>query len=224
MKQKERSLEVNDGDVLREQHKFVRDETADAEDYTTSWETRMAVKYYRRLHKEFALVDLSRYKEEKIGLRWRTEAEVVSGKGQFECGNVTQKKKCSEQESLHSYEVNFKYMEDNVVKNELVKLRLCRHCAKKLPGSSRIKSIKNKDQIEIIEKDNSKKKKKRKKRKHEFEVDEEIEEEEEIRSKRNDHGSTSSNKEDASNIWVNNEPKATSDEGDMDSYLQGLFF
>ena len=36
---------------------------------------------YDKLFKEFAIADLSRYKEKKIGLRWRTEREVVCGKG-----------------------------------------------------------------------------------------------------------------------------------------------
>jgi hypothetical protein len=27
-----------------------------------------------------------RYKEQKVGLRWRTQEEVASGKGQFMCG------------------------------------------------------------------------------------------------------------------------------------------
>jgi protein FRA10AC1 len=30
---------------------------------------------------------MSRYKENRIGLRWRTEEEVITGKGQFQCGN-----------------------------------------------------------------------------------------------------------------------------------------
>ncbi|CAM9306421.1 unnamed protein product, partial [Phaeothamnion confervicola] len=40
----------------------------------------MALKYYRRLYKEYALADLSRYTEGKVGLRWRTESEVIAGK------------------------------------------------------------------------------------------------------------------------------------------------
>lgn len=98
-----------------------------------SWETRMAVAYYRRLHKEYAICDLSQYREGKLGLRWRTEREVLSGKGQFECGA----KGCEERQELHSYEVNFKYKEEGAsgqqeIKNELVKVRLCASCAEKL--------------------------------------------------------------------------------------------
>lgn len=138
----------SDADILRARHEFVRDAQRDATAMTSSWEVRMAIKYYDRLHKEYALVDLSRHREGKIGLRWRTEAEVVAGKGQFECGNVTPSKhkgrstssstsssvKCAMREGLHSYEVNFAYTEHGNRKNELVKCRLCKRCAKKLPG------------------------------------------------------------------------------------------
>jgi hypothetical protein len=43
---------------------------------------------------------MSRYKTGKMGLRWRTEKEVMTGKGQFMCGS----KHCDEKEGLASYE------------------------------------------------------------------------------------------------------------------------
>ena len=52
-------------------------------------------------------------------MRWRVEKEVVSGKGQFSCGN----KHCDVGERLRSWEVNFAYMEHGEKKNALVKLR-----------------------------------------------------------------------------------------------------
>lgn len=64
----------------------------------------MARKFYNKLYKEFALADLTRYKEGKLGLRWRSEAEVDSGKGQHSCGSLH----CQTVDStsdLHSYEV-----------------------------------------------------------------------------------------------------------------------
>lgn len=64
----------------------------------------------------------------KIGLRWRTENEVVSGRGQFTCAS----KHCESTLNLHSYEVPFEYYEKQVKKNELVKVRVCIDCAKKL--------------------------------------------------------------------------------------------
>lgn len=55
----------------------------------------------------------------QIAMRWRTEQEVVSGKGQFSCGNKT----CPEAEGLRTWEVNFAYKEQEEKKNALVKLR-----------------------------------------------------------------------------------------------------
>ncbi|KXS18163.1 hypothetical protein M427DRAFT_132925 [Gonapodya prolifera JEL478] len=75
-------------DVLREQHRFLRSEEDDFL-LPTSWESRLAKRYYDRLFREFALCDLRYYKQGKIALRWRTREEVEEGKGQFECGNLT---------------------------------------------------------------------------------------------------------------------------------------
>jgi protein FRA10AC1 len=52
-------------------------------------------------------------------MRWRTEQEVVNGKGQFTCGN----KICPENGGLRTWEVNFAYREHEEKKNALVKLR-----------------------------------------------------------------------------------------------------
>lgn len=61
-------------------------------------------------------------------MRWRTKAEVESGKGQFVCGG----KKCDESAKLRSWETDFSYVEENEKKNVLVKLRLCPGCSYKL--------------------------------------------------------------------------------------------
>ncbi|XP_012672837.1 protein FRA10AC1 isoform X2 [Clupea harengus] len=114
-----------DIDVVRENHRFLwRDE--DEEDMT--WEKDLAKKYYDKLFKEYCIADLSKYKENKFGFRWRTEQEVVSGNGQFLCGN----KRCEKQEGLKSWEVNFAYVELGEKRNALVKLRLCPECSFKL--------------------------------------------------------------------------------------------
>ncbi|KAF4791356.1 protein FRA10AC1 [Turdus rufiventris] len=81
-------------------------------------EKRLAKKYYDKLFKEYCIADLSRYKENKFGFRWRHEKEVISGKGQFSCGN----KHCDENEGLKSWEVNFGYVEHGEKRNALVKL------------------------------------------------------------------------------------------------------
>ena len=52
-------------------------------------------------------------------MRWRIKTEVVSGKGQFMCGE----KHCSEPENLRTWEMNFAYIEEKVKKNALIKLR-----------------------------------------------------------------------------------------------------
>ena len=114
----------NDYTVLSEEHKFLWE----ADDKPEMWEKRLAKAYYDKLFKEYAIVDLSRYKENKIAMRWRIEKEVCDGKGQFMCGN----KHCSRNEDLTSWEVNFSYMEQGEKKNALVKLRLCPKCSKKL--------------------------------------------------------------------------------------------
>lgn len=114
-----------DFDTLKETYRFIRSEEDDLE---RSWEQRLAKRYHDKLFKEYCIADMSRYKENRIGLRWRTEKEVVSGKGQFECGN----KNCSSREGLRSYEVNFAYKEAGESKQALVKLRVCPKCSYKL--------------------------------------------------------------------------------------------
>ncbi|CAH2241741.1 protein FRA10AC1 [Pararge aegeria] len=123
-----------DLDVIRENHKFLweEDEVAD------TWEKQLAKKYYDKLFKEYCICDLSRYKENKVALRWRVEQEVVLGKGQFQCGA----KRCTSDQGLKSWEVNFAYVEDNEKKNALVKLRLCPECSEKLNYKSRKREVK----------------------------------------------------------------------------------
>lgn len=114
----------NDYSVLAEEHKFLWE----PQDETQTWEKKLAKTYYDKLFKEYAIADLSRYKENKVAMRWRVEKEVCEGKGQFSCGN----KHCSKNEGLISWEVNFSYCEQSEQKNALVKLRLCPKCSKKL--------------------------------------------------------------------------------------------
>ncbi|XP_041828993.1 protein FRA10AC1 [Melanotaenia boesemani] len=157
-----------DVDVLRENHRFLwKDE--DEEDMT--WEKELAKSYYDKLFKEYCIADVSRYKENKFGFRWRTEKEVVSGKGQFQCGN----KHCEKEDGLKSWEVNFAYVEHGEKKNALVKLRLCPECSFKLNYHHKRKEVKAKTKIKRISQENQeplkKKKRKRssshsKKRKH----------------------------------------------------------
>ncbi|XP_034943076.1 protein FRA10AC1 homolog [Chelonus insularis] len=129
------SRDKTDYDVIKENHKFLWDEDKDIPD---TWEARLAKKYYDKLFKEYCICDLTYYKYNKVALRWRTEKEVVVGKGQFECGN----KKCPIKDDLRSWEINFAYEEQGEKKNALVKLRLCPQCSIKLNYKSQKREIK----------------------------------------------------------------------------------
>uniref|UniRef100_A0A182JHI5 Uncharacterized protein n=1 Tax=Anopheles atroparvus TaxID=41427 RepID=A0A182JHI5_ANOAO len=131
--QRDNSRDKTDHDVIRENHRFLWDnETVD------SWEKQLSKKYYDKLFKEYCIADLSRYKENKVAMRWRVEKEVVVGKGQFICGA----KSCEERNNLRSWEVNFGYLEQAEKKNALVKLRLCLKCSDKLNYHSKKREVK----------------------------------------------------------------------------------
>jgi len=70
-------------------------------------------------------------------MRWRIDKEVVSGKGQFICGE----KRCDEKEHLRSWEVLFGYVEHGKKRDALVKLRLCPSCTKKLHFGHKVKEV-----------------------------------------------------------------------------------
>ncbi|KAL9540367.1 hypothetical protein PS6_010803 [Mucor atramentarius] len=124
-------------------------------DEDLTWGQRVAKKYYDKLFKEYAICELKYYKEGKIALRWRTEKEVVVGKGQFICAST----RCDETKKLQSWEVNFGYMEDGEKKNELVKVRLCPECSDKLNFKTKkrlAKTLKRKSREEQESKSKSK--------------------------------------------------------------------
>lgn len=123
-------------EIIEQNNKFLWDE----ESGKLTWEQQLAFKYWKKLYKEYTIADLSRFKEDKIALRWRIEKEVISGKGQFICGNKT----CKETEGLRSWEVNFSYLENGEKKNALVKLRLCPECSYKLNYRKKKKEAKRK--------------------------------------------------------------------------------
>lgn len=162
------SKDKTDLDVVKENHRFLWKEE-DEEDMT--WEKELAKKYYDKLFKEYCIADLSRYKENKFGFRWRIENEVISGKGQFLCGN----KRCESKEGLKSWEVNFAYVEQGEKRNALVKLRLCPECSYKLNYHHKRKEVtakkrrRSKENLDVSKKSKSSKSRKNKrkdKRKH----------------------------------------------------------
>ncbi len=107
-----------------------------------SWEMRMVRAYHDKLYKEYALTDfrLTAAGGDRLALRWRTEKEVISSKGQFICANIP----CHEVLELTSWQVDFRYSEAGIAKAALVKLRLCPDCSKLLPRASRAKLTENK--------------------------------------------------------------------------------
>jgi protein FRA10AC1 len=117
----------SDLEVLKEYHQFVRDDQYD-EEHANDWKIRLARRYHDQLYKEYALVDLTHYQAGLIGLRWRTEDEVVLGKGHDFCGTLN----CSSMDRLNHYELPFGYQEHGQEKAELVKVLVCKKCAKKL--------------------------------------------------------------------------------------------
>ena len=120
---------TSDSDVLRANHNFIRNEReSDSKGKPEESADKLADAYWASLFKDFALADLSRYRDGQLGLRWRTENEVFDGKGQFLCGALG----CDSTLELHSFEVPFVYTERGEKKETLVKLRLCGACAPKL--------------------------------------------------------------------------------------------
>ncbi|XP_017132432.1 protein FRA10AC1 homolog [Drosophila elegans] len=146
-----------DIDVIRENHRFLwEDEEVDTD--SLSWEQRLALRYYKKLFKEYCIADLSRYKENKIALRWRTEQEVVTGTGQFQCGS----RHCGERTNLRSWEVNFKYIEKGEPLNALVKVRLCPTHTDQLNYRTKKKEFKKQRRREKEERRAERKRKRRK--------------------------------------------------------------
>lgn len=99
------------------------------------WQMRMVRTYHAKLYKEFALADLSRAPEH-IGLRWRTEREVRNGRGVRSCGNLRCTRSLQEETDLTDHELNFEYVEQDVEKSALVKVRLCPECRLRLSRST----------------------------------------------------------------------------------------
>ena len=56
-----------DEDALRAAHRFLWDDDEDGS--SAAWDVRLAKEYYRKLFREYALADFSRYKEGAVGLR-----------------------------------------------------------------------------------------------------------------------------------------------------------
>ncbi|CAA7045369.1 unnamed protein product [Microthlaspi erraticum] len=183
-----------DQDTLREGYRFIRSEEDDS---NPSWEQRLVKRYYDKLFKEYCIADMSRYKTGKMGLRWRTEKEVMSGKGQFLCGS----KQCDEKEGLASYEVNFSYYEAGEQKQALVKLVVCERCADKLYYKKRKES----------ERSESKEKKKQKRKRNRSSSEDDTDEDEKRKVKKGKSKLEGSDKE------------GSKDDENFDEFMEGMF-
>ncbi|XP_010440356.1 PREDICTED: protein FRA10AC1 homolog isoform X1 [Camelina sativa] len=182
-----------DQDTLREGYRFIRSEE---DDLNPSWEQRLVKKYYDKLFKEYCIADMSRYKTGKMGLRWRTEKEVMTGKGQFMCGS----KHCDEKEGLASYEVNFSYHEAGEDKQALVKLVACERCADKLYYKKRKEG----------ERSESKEKKKLKRKRNQSCSEDDTDEEERRKGKTGKRKAEGGDRE-------------GKDDENFDEYMEGMF-
>ncbi|KDN41157.1 hypothetical protein K437DRAFT_258398 [Tilletiaria anomala UBC 951] len=119
-----------DWDVLRENHRFLRQDDVAGADLTQvnvkpnssnlPYEELVALKYYNQLYKEYAVIDLKHFKSGNVALRWRTEDELIDGIGQFTCGGIRCKHhkrlpsigaESQDQPALTTYQLDFTYLE-----------------------------------------------------------------------------------------------------------------
>jgi len=124
----ERIPTETDQDAFRKKLRFIRKDDeggADEDDRLT----KAAKAFEGELFADFALADLSRYRNQQIGLRWRTARECQSGKGENSCGALD----CAATDQLSRLELPFTYREgtDTSKTMTLVKVTLCPSCAEK---------------------------------------------------------------------------------------------
>jgi len=215
---------VTDYDLLRKNYRFL-EESLDNENQL-DWEKRMVLKYHAKLFKEYCLADLTRYKEGKIGLRWRTEQEVYLSKGQFICGN----KNCDARDNLNSWEVNFKYVEDGEKKNTLVKLRACPDCAIKMNFKSKHKAEKKRKNLSKQQK-RKKKKASKKESKEEKESNQSAsssssssdEAEHQQQNNKSEEAERQRQIEEANQVWKGKVEIEKTKEEEFDTYFANMF-
>ncbi|XP_047491206.1 protein FRA10AC1 homolog [Penaeus chinensis] len=208
--QRDTSKDKRDIDVIRENHQFLWD----ASDAPDTWERQLAKKYFDKLFKEYCICDLSRYKENKVGMRWRIEVEVIDGKGQFTCGE----RRCSETEGLRTWEMNFGYIEQEVKKNALVKLRLCHDCSYKVNYHHKRKEVTRKRTKSNADKHRNKKKQRK-------EEDETAKEETQSTEPEKETTEKEGEKDSEDSVWKGpaKVEEEKSREEEFEEYLQDLF-
>jgi len=166
-------------------------------------------------------------------MRWRTEKEVVSGKGQFVCGN----KQCGNRQGLGSYEVNFGYKEAGEHKQALVKLRVCPECADKL-NYNRKKAYRRTDRSDSQVREGASEGTTRAKRQRDASPDDDTERRiEEMPRRRRDNGKAAVASDDEQeerrresareegNVWAQQKPSQAeaTQEDEFDKYFHDMF-
>ncbi|CZT62748.1 hypothetical protein PFMG_02361 [Plasmodium falciparum IGH-CR14] len=141
---------LSDYDILRKKYNFIHD--------VENEKNSLLQNYYKSICNKYVICDLSKYKETKIGLRWRTEEEIIKGKGHVICSS----KKCNNTD-LNTYEFLFQYIEQGIKKETNVKVRACMDCAYKLHYRKINKYLKKKEKEKKKKKIKEKKKRKKKK-------------------------------------------------------------
>ncbi len=110
-----------DLDLLKREHRFLRDEDDEPADEVTR-------AYERSLIRDFVIADLSRWQEHMLGLRWRTADEVRTGKGDSICAA----KGCHTKDGLKALELLFAFREGGEDKKTLVTCIVCPPCTEKV--------------------------------------------------------------------------------------------
>ncbi|SBS81470.1 conserved protein, unknown function [Plasmodium malariae] len=177
---------LNDYDILKKKYNFIHD--------VSNEKNSLLQRYYNSICNKYVICDLTKYKETKIGLRWRTEEEIINGKGHIICSS----KKCNNTD-LKTYEFLFQYVEGEITKEVIktdilpymctnVKVRACMDCAYKL-HYRKIKKYLKKKEKKKLSREHRKKEKDRERNK---EVQKEKDKEKENRKKRNKNEDRSS--------------------------------
>ncbi len=91
MENKRKATYRNDYDILQENYRFLRENASEKEkekekEKKENWEEKLAKNYESHLDRSYGIIDLSKYKKGKMGIRWRTKEEVKKEKGLNICG------------------------------------------------------------------------------------------------------------------------------------------
>jgi len=129
---------VDEASLAREHFAFLRPPQGPPPAELSEGE-RLARELESSLLRDAAVVDLSRAKYGKVGMRWRTVAEAMGGKGKTVCGGV----ECSETRDLRQLELPFGWQESLPGKPPtprvaLVTSALCPGCALSLCRARRV--------------------------------------------------------------------------------------